>query len=221
MLCRETAAGFTLEANRLIGGPKWNNSRTLRRFLDNVVNDRGEVHQTFACAEGYDARQLAAIHRYACEAARDEELRDCVSGGILAAGTQLHGPLGIVANVYELPASLERASLKQLQAAVLLVAFLGAQLEQLSRNPSDEAGFEDYRYRGLPCSIAPDNGLWTVSGEDVRTRTSGVLEWCFNEDDARHVLDAMSRFPDRFKALAAQAFAKAFSAQEHAVASGV
>lgn len=51
-----------------------------------------------------------------------------------------------------------------------------------------------YRYRNLPCSIADDDQLWAISGVDARGG-SGVLEWCYDEGDARALFNQMKRYP--------------------------
>ena len=51
-----------------------------------------------------------------------------------------------------------------------------------------------YRYRGLPCSIVPDDELWCVAGQDTQGG-SGVLEWCRDELDAKNMLEQMLKYP--------------------------
>jgi hypothetical protein len=63
-----------------------------------------------------------------------------------------------------------------------------------------------YRYRNLPCNIAPDDSLWCVSGHDNAHHASGVLEWCYNELDARRVLRDMQASSGRFSNLSAHKF---------------
>ena len=50
-----------------------------------------------------------------------------------------------------------------------------------------------YKYRGLPCNIAPNHQLWCVSGRhhDNTGVSAGVLEWCYNRRDAEHRLSLM------------------------------
>lgn len=59
-----------------------------------------------------------------------------------------------------------------------------------------------YKYRGLPCSIAPDDKLWCISGYDNNGGSTGVLEWCYDEQDATAILAIMQEHP-RFKNLSA------------------
>lgn len=49
-----------------------------------------------------------------------------------------------------------------------------------------------YKYRRFPCM----NFTWYVSGDDVRSdgTSSGILEWCINENDAYKVLADMKQF---------------------------
>jgi hypothetical protein len=60
-----------------------------------------------------------------------------------------------------------------------------------------------YRFRGLPCSIQPDDKLWCVSGH--HGSGGGVLEWCYDEEDAKSMLKYMRGFPE-FKNLSAAPF---------------
>jgi hypothetical protein len=60
-----------------------------------------------------------------------------------------------------------------------------------------------YQFRGLPSSIKPDHELWCVSGH--HGIGGGVLEWCFDEEDAKYMLAYMRRFPE-FKNLSAGRF---------------
>ena len=61
---------------------------------------------------------------------------------------------------------------------------------------------ESYRYRDLPCSIRPDNELWYVAGTDHHPKTAGggVLEWCYDQNDAEHRLAIMQQY-DQFSNL--------------------
>ena len=63
---------------------------------------------------------------------------------------------------------------------------------------------QTYKYRGLPCSIAPDEDLWCVSGQDTNPNScgGGVLEWCYGKEDAQARLLRMQQFP-QFKNLKA------------------
>lgn len=48
-----------------------------------------------------------------------------------------------------------------------------------------------YKFRGLPCSIQPDEKLWCVTGYVKHGGGSGVLEWCYDEEDAKQVMAKM------------------------------
>ncbi len=52
-----------------------------------------------------------------------------------------------------------------------------------------------YKYRNLPASIQTDDKLWCVVGRFVSERGDGggVLEWCYDEQDASAVLDQMTQ----------------------------
>jgi hypothetical protein len=54
-----------------------------------------------------------------------------------------------------------------------------------------------YKFRGLPCNIRPDDQLWCVVGRHETPKGSGggVLEWCYDEDDAYRVMTEMSKYP--------------------------
>jgi hypothetical protein len=54
-----------------------------------------------------------------------------------------------------------------------------------------------YKLRNLPCNIVDDDHLWAVSGgfDDGRERSGGVLEWCYDEEDANNILSMMQLDP--------------------------
>ena len=49
---------------------------------------------------------------------------------------------------------------------------------------------ETYKYRSLPCTA----GDWSVCGSDT-LNGAGVLEWCFDEADAKERLQIMKSYP--------------------------
>lgn len=53
---------------------------------------------------------------------------------------------------------------------------------------------KDYKYRGLSCNA----GTFGISGVDGKA--SGILEWCFDLEDAEHILKEMSKY-SKFKDL--------------------
>ena len=46
-----------------------------------------------------------------------------------------------------------------------------------------------YKYRNNPCDIAEHP--WCVQGEDKITSSAGVLEWCWDENDAKQMMEKM------------------------------
>ncbi len=115
---------------------------------------------------------------------------------------------GLVTNSYWLQFDYKAASLAQLRSMVEVVLVLADAMSNFAGSPNDTALIDCplYVYRNLPCSIAPDDQLWAVSGQDVQG-SGGVLEWCFDQVDAEQMLDEMKRFPERFKNLSAQPWA--------------
>jgi len=55
---------------------------------------------------------------------------------------------------------------------------------------------EHYNFRNLPCTIREDGDLWYVSGvyDDGILMTSGVLEWCYDEADAKYHMNKMENY---------------------------
>lgn len=215
MLNRENAFEVSRQAYHLVNGPKFAVSRSLRRFLREVLGDISAdngtyVFQSFAFDEGYGEQQLAALAAYAGRI-DDEQQEYLEDFGALRMGTQFDSMFGSVANGYKLSFHIATASLKELQAAVKLVAVLSDSLHGFVASPAKAAGFEDYSYRGLPCSIAPDSELWTIGGHDKRNGGSGVLEWCYDEADALERLAMMQRYPERFIGVKAESYLASFA----------
>jgi hypothetical protein len=46
-----------------------------------------------------------------------------------------------------------------------------------------------YEYRNFPCTV----GKWAVTGKDRVGGGAGVLEWCFNEEDAFQLMAEMHK----------------------------
>lgn len=207
MLSRESAERMHFVSTNLVSSPKFQKSRTLRRFLSEVLS-LGGLCQSFAFEEGYSLNQLQALQKFAADKAQAQQAA-AQQYGFELVGTVMDEAYNLVLNSYKVPFKLEEASLKQLQAAVHFVRELSLQMLAFARDPAQVAGFEDYRYRGLPCSIVPDEALWSVSGCDQRQKGAGVLEWCFDEADAKAVLAEMNRFPDRFTSLSAKPYQRA------------
>ena len=47
-----------------------------------------------------------------------------------------------------------------------------------------------YKFRNCPCNIVDNDKLWCVSGLCAGFG-SGVLEWCYDEDDAKYRMSLM------------------------------
>jgi hypothetical protein len=52
-----------------------------------------------------------------------------------------------------------------------------------------------YQVRGLPCNIRPDHELWSIVGWYRDGTGGGILEWCYDELDARRLLQEIRRDP--------------------------
>ena len=204
-------------ASQLLNGPKFTVSRALRRFLaDNtvpVVPDmvKHDVIQSFAFEQGYNVTQLDALEAYATKrvAEQAEYLAEVkVADAVSFTVTARDNPFGLVSNNYQLAWNPATASLKELQRMVLAVAVLANAMHRFAHDINKEVLFDCpiYRYRGLPCSIEPDDKLWMVSGRDQLNGGGGVLEWCFDQTDAEERMALMARFPERFTMLDAAPF---------------
>ncbi len=61
-------------------------------------------------------------------------------------------------------------------------------------------GRSSYVYRNQ--TALPDNpNDWFISGYDRYNEKRGILEWCHDELDARHLLERMQQFPKQFESL--------------------
>lgn len=63
-----------------------------------------------------------------------------------------------------------------------------------------------YKYRNLPCNIQPDEKLWCIVGQD-NFGGGGVLEWCYDREDAEERLQEM-KASGEFKNLSAEPYQK-------------
>ena len=61
----------------------------------------------------------------------------------------------------------------------------------------------EYTFRSLPCNILPEDEIWCVTG--FFNNGGGVLEWCYNEDDANERLKLIS-FDKTYTELKAQKY---------------
>jgi hypothetical protein len=73
-------------------------------------------------------------------------------------------------------------------------------LRGFSRTTVKEKPLPKYKYRNYPCSIT--RNPWYVSGsskvkdgDGYMDNGSGILEWCWDEDDAKRVFKTMSQYP--------------------------
>jgi hypothetical protein len=218
MLNQDNVFAVSRRAYELLNGPKGHTSRSLRRFLLEVTDGQGDqVIQSFAYEDGYSKEQLDALEIYASrivdrqkqyltEGARNGWLR---FKGLPFRITMRDDAFGIVGNVYALGYPLAEASVAQLRAMVEAVVVLSDCMHDFAANPMNcITSSSGYRYRGLPCSIAPDEQLWYVGGQDLLGGGGGILEWCYDEADAQQVLKDMQRFPGRFANLNAESYAK-------------
>ena len=53
-----------------------------------------------------------------------------------------------------------------------------------------------YKFRNLPCSIC-ESTLWGVQGhfQEKDSKTGGVLEWCYDKEDAEATMSLMQKDP--------------------------
>ena len=203
MLTRQNVSEVTRETYRLLHLERKVAGRTFRRFLERLV-DYGSITQFFAYDEGYSAEQLKALEAYAQSALKLQA--EFLPEGVVKRGrTAFDEMFGLVTNGYQFECDIATATLAQLRSMTEVVAVLAASMLEFAASPNRTAfvACPLYCYRNLPCSIAPDDELWAVSGEDQQGG-GGVLEWCFDQADAEGVLQEMKRHSARFKNLKAQ-----------------
>lgn len=226
MLDKSNVFAVSRQGYELLNGPKGQTSRSLRRFLMQVTDGHGDqLIQSFAYEDGYSKEQLDALEVYAgCTVDRQRQyLTEGAKNGWLRwkalqfSCTMRDDPFGIVGNVYTLGHSLAEASVAQLRAMVEAVVVLSDCMHDFAASPdSCIMSSSGYKYRGLPISIAPNDKLWYVGGQDLLGGGGGVLEWCYDEADARDVLAEMNRFPSRFVNLQAESWAAEMSRAQQA-----
>jgi len=201
MLTSENVFAISHEAHRLYRLPKGAVGRTMRRFLAPLAA-RGMLLQSYAFEQGYSQAQLAAIESYA--RALDDDMQQYLPlHAVQRCGTFCDEPYGIVATHYRFVHDIATASVEQLRDMVKAVAVLASAMHPFAASVNDTALVEcpTYTYRGLPCDIAPASERWVVGGHDRMNSSGGVLEWCFDMNDALVVLEAMNRHPGRFSGL--------------------
>ncbi len=212
MLTHETAAHIAGQAYRLLHGDKRNVRRALLRFIAECV-DKNFLHQSYCYDQGYNKEQLDALATYAKDVddAQQAYLLDEVphlEQVVKRIGTVKDTMFGIVMNSYEFLVNFQLATNEDLRDVLRVIVILGDQLSYYRDTMVfDIAGISDYRYRNLPSSICPDEDLWCIGGSDKRTQGGGVLEWCYDAEDAALLLAEMNRYPDRFQNLSAASFA--------------
>ncbi len=197
MLTRDTVFEISREGYRLLDLKVTAVGRKLRRFLERVSVD-GIVMQSFAFNEGHTPRQLETLRVYAQYIAHQASAY-LPAGAVEHQGVVFDDGFALVANHYKLRHDIATASVAELRKLTAAVVVLAECMHEFAANANRAALSEcpDYVYRNLPCNIVTDDQLWAVSGQDVRGG-SGVLEWCYDEADARDILEAMNRFPERF-----------------------
>lgn len=200
--------------NQLQHSTKLRNSRSLRRFLsdileiDPVSKAKSDVFVCFAYDEGFSKEQLSSIANHAREKANwAMEIAKMTNSPVEFKAIVEDDCFGLVSAHFQLPWIPATATLKQLQQMLGMVYLLSTALADFRRSPNQSALIDcpEYEYRGLPCSIVPDEYLWTVNGIDCRGG-AGVLEWCFDQADAEHRLELMQKDASRFTQLSASAF---------------
>lgn len=196
------------EAYRILGSKKSENSRTLRRFLENYMDiSSGVMEIEIVNGEGYSDSQFAHIRKHA-----EKELP------VFREKIEIYGDLDIkvsmsvknkqltwILEFSDKPAE-SKISLYALRQRMWILYYINQFLAPLAINMSGTVGFVDYHYRHLPCSIASDEKLWCISGIDLRNSSSGVLEWCYDEHDAQSTLANMQKFKSRFANICANRF---------------
>ncbi|MCC5610983.1 hypothetical protein LC612_30600 [Nostoc sp. CHAB 5834] len=214
MLNRKNYRSVQIRIQQLEQSSKLKNSRTLRRFfsdllmVDPVSKTKADLFLCFAQDEGFSQEQLAKIASHAQEKAKwVMDIVKMTNSPLEFKAIVEDDCYGLVSAYFQLPWIPATATLKQLQTMLGMVYLVNTALADFHRSPNHSAlnDCPEYEYRNLPCSIVPDEYLWTVSGNDCRGG-SGVLEWCYDKDDAEHRLELMQQEPTRFTQLSASAF---------------
>lgn len=220
MLTRSNFVEASRFLYRLANSPKFQVSRSLRRALKpyyvlSVVNsNQAEVFQNFAYEEGFNQVQLETLMKFAEKTAEQNLERFAVAQAEKAwpAAVGVSEVIydywsGSVSGHYLFPFNPETATLRQLQMMVSALQIIAESMAPAGRNLNAEVLVDCpiYEYRNLPANIAADEDLWCVCGQDAMGG-SGVLEWCYDEEHAKHILSEMQAFPERFTHLNATAY---------------
>jgi hypothetical protein len=186
-------------------------SRSLRRFLSRLIEVKDDGAQFLVMAwshyEGHSPEQIAALDNYVRPLSTWLETHPQVAPLLKRHGITRNDAESIYCVTFEVTPALELASLVELQRLVNALRVVAVSMSDFARNANATvfADCPEYRYRGLPCSIAPDEKLWYVGGQD-KQGGSGVLEWCYDKSDAQHMLTAMQHHSARFVGLTAAKF---------------
>lgn len=215
MLSKDNVFHVSREGYKLLTGPKKNVSRALRRFLAESCTGVSPVTErmllvSYAFNQGHSVEQLGLLETYAQE--QEVRAREYLKeGGAHFRSIIRDDDFQSVFSQYELAWSPATATLKQLQAMVKAVVVLSDCMHQYAAFPNENAlaACPMYVYRGYACDIAPTDQIWCVVGVDNNGGGSGVLEWCYDEEDAQFILRRMNHFPERFENLEARPFREA------------
>jgi hypothetical protein len=169
-------------------------SRVMKRFLGRW-SDFGIVSQVYTSGPGFSEQQMNAIKRYAKQNAAwtAGDVPTCEQLGL-----DVDMANGLIRARFKLPYDVDTASVRQLREMCDHVTIIANCMKQYFEDINATAlkTYPDYVFRGLPFSCSTD--LWYVGGNDLRGG-SGVLEWCYDEQDAKHRLSLMQqhvRFTD-------------------------
>lgn len=203
------------EGRRMLAKPKGAVGRGLRRFVKQhadiarVGRPQGDgkfelqvtlkLHQVFCQQAGFTDVQLAAVEAYAKQVFEKNKAFFPEGAHFDNAETVCVAESCLVRNTYELKLDPDTASVAVLRMLVEVQVALMNNLRDIAKNINAYVLHDvepDYVYRGLPCSEA----TWSIGGNGPRDG-SGVLEWCYDLEDAKQVLDRMRRQPARFLSL--------------------
>lgn len=216
MLTRENVVEVIADAKGLVDISKSAayarmKSRTLRRFLSHLIEVKDDGAQFLVMAwshyDGHSPKQIEALANYVRPLTAWLETHPKLASLLKLHGTTRNDAESLYYVTFEVKPVLELASLVELQRLVVALRVVAETMSDYVRdaNATVFADCREYRYRGLPCSITPDEQLWYVGGQDKRGG-GGVLEWCYDEADAKAVLADMHQDPTRFMNLTAAPF---------------
>lgn len=207
LLKKSSASSILLAAQAILRGSKSENSRTYRRFFESYGLTDGVISMEIVNGEGYSASQFAHIRQFAeAKIIEFNERIDLYT--VRGLGVEVDMTVKdrkIIWNLQLTPLA-ELNFLLQLKNAMQALCYCCEFLEPLDKDMAGHIGFADYKLRNKPCSIAEDHLLWCICGTDLRDGSSGVLEWCYDEQDALAVLASMQKFKARFPDIVAQPF---------------